>query len=657
MAFAKRFQENPLLSPEPKNDWEAEAVYNGCPIIDKKKFHLLYRALSSPYKIEDKELRVSSIGYAQSSDGINFSNRRQFIKPEKEWERFGCEDPRVTKLGGKYYIFYTALSGYPFNASNIKIGLAITKDFRKIEAKHPVTFFNSKAMALFPEKIGGKFAAILSVHTDSPPARNCLAFFDKESDIWSQQYWQKWYYSLYDDYTIPLNRGTKHLAEIGAPPIKTKDGWLLVYADIRNYHSPAPTVFGIEAVLLDLKNPSKIIGRTDDPLLVPAENYELEGKVPNIIFPSGALKMDGYLYIYYGAADTRVCAVKVPFEQLLEEIRNVGKRAVWLKRYPKNPILEPVAKNTWEAKAVFNPAAIYLEEKTHIIYRAMSYENTSVLGYASTKDGFSIDHRLDYPIYTPRESFEEKTKAGGNSGCEDPRLTKIGDNIFMTYTAYDGKTARVALSFIKAKDFLKQKWNWAKPVLITPPGVENKNCVLFPEKINNKYVFLHRPDHRDIWLDFVPDINFTNKKWLGGYILLEPREGSWDSLKIGAVAPPIKTEHGWLLLYHGVSVTSHYYRVGAVLLDLQNPRQVLARTRDPILEPRMPYEEEGQVNNVVFPSGVVLVDKTLYIYYGGADSVVCVASVLLGKLISGCLSNIQLSARGYQKGQSFGKDR
>ncbi len=647
MALAKRFKENPLFEPNPENDWEASAVFNGCPVADKKRTHLLYRAESLPQRIENKELKISSIGHAQSSNGINFSKRRQFIKPEEQWERFGCEDPRVTKLGNKYYIFYTALSGYPFKPSDVKVGLAITKDFRKIEAKHSVTFFNSKAMALFPEKINGKIAAILSVHTDMPPARNCLAFFDKESDIWSQAYWQKWYYSLFDDYTIPLNRGTKHLAEIGAPPIKTEHGWLLIYADIRNYYSSSPTVFGIEAVLLDLENPCKIIGRTDDPLLVPEEEYEQQGNVSNIVFPSGALEKNGFLHIYYGAADTRICAAKVPLSQLLEEVRRVGKRTVWLKRYKNNPILEPVAKNPWEARAVFNPAAIYLDNKVHLLYRAMSYDNTSVLGYASSKDGFKIDQRLEYPVYTPREPFEKKTKAKGNSGCEDPRMTKIGDTIYLTYTAYDCKTARVGFSSIKAEDFLNHDWKWKKPILITPSQAENKNCVLFPEKINGKYVFLHRSDHRDIWLDFVPDLKFIDKKWLGGDVLMEPREGSWDSMKIGAVAPPIKTKHGWLLLYHGVSATSRFYRVGAALLDLEDPKQVLSRTRDPILEPRMPYEEEGQVNNVVFPSGVVLIKNTLFVYYGGADSVVGAATVSLNKLLSGCLSSIKRSAQKF----------
>ena len=267
----------------------------------------------------------------------------------------------------------------------------------------------------------------------------------------------------------------------------------------------------------------------------------------------------------------------------------------------------------------------------------MSQDNTSTLGYASSKNGFEIDERLSYPIYTPRESFEEKPKDNDFSGCEDPRITKLDDTLYMTYTAFNGKMARVALTSIKVNDFIKQKWDFTKPILISSPDKYNKNCVLFPEKIKNKYVFLHRVDGENIWIDFVSDLSFKKEKWLGGKILLKPRKDKWDSEKIGAAAAPIKTDSGWLLFYHGVSRTSKHYRVGAVLLDLNNPKKVIARMNAPLLEPRMFYEEEGQVKNVVFPCNAVLRDNKIFVYYGGADSVVGVASIGLKKLIKAIL--------------------
>ena len=146
------------------------------------------------------ELAVSNIGIAESKDGIDFHDRKCLIAPEESWDRFGCEDPRVTKLDNKYYIFYTALSTYPFKPEGIKVGLAISKDLETIQEKHLVTPFNAKAMALFPEKINGKMWAVLTVNTDQPPARICIASFKKEEEIWSADYWQKWQKNINKNY-------------------------------------------------------------------------------------------------------------------------------------------------------------------------------------------------------------------------------------------------------------------------------------------------------------------------------------------------------------------------------------------------------------------------------------------------------------------------
>ena len=177
----KRSDENPILVPSDENEWEKLAVLNGCPVIGGGKIHFLYRAVSAS--------NISSLGYASSTDGVHFKNRRQFTKHEYDWERFGCEDPRVTKIGSTYYVFYTALSTYPFSADGIKVGLAITKDFKKIREKHLVTPFNAKAMCLFPEKIKGKLVAILTGNTDRPPSNICIATFEREDQMWSREYW------------------------------------------------------------------------------------------------------------------------------------------------------------------------------------------------------------------------------------------------------------------------------------------------------------------------------------------------------------------------------------------------------------------------------------------------------------------------------------
>lgn len=621
-----RRDENPILKPKRIHSWEAEAVFNGCPVKKGGNTYLIYRALSLPHyhTLAHTKLMVSDIGIAESKDGIHFHNRKRFITPEYPWERFGCEDPRVTELDGKYYIFYTALSAYPFNAIGIKTGVAISKDLNSIQEKHLVTPFNSKGMALFPEKINGKIWSILTVHTDVPPSKICLASFDKEEDIWRETYWQKWHED-FEKYSLPLARRPEDHVEVGAPPLKTKEGWLLIYSYIQNYFSPKP-LFSVEAVLLDLKTPFKIIAKTKVPLLTPEEYYERIGLVPNVIFPSGAILENNLIYLYYGAADTTCCLATIDAEALLTKLLKSGK-PMRLARAEENPIIAPNPKHPWESKATFNPGAIYLDGKVHLIYRAMSEDNTSVLGYATSQDGIQIDYRSLEPVYVPREPFEQKQEPGGNSGCEDPRLTKIGSKIYMLYTAFDGKNPwRVALTWIKETDFLEQKWDWAKSVLISPPDIDDKDACIFPEKIEGKYFIIHRTGD-DIDSAFSTTLDFNGQTWIEEYRWIFPRAGTWDGKKIGIAAPPIKTKKGWVLFYHGVSQEDNFYRVGAVLLDLADPTKIIARSDEPIFEPETNYEKTGLIPNVVFPCGAVLLKDKIFLYYGGADKIVGVATI------------------------------
>lgn len=644
----KRCKENPILLPNADNIWEAEAVFNGCPVLHGGKVHLLYRAVSSPQIVDGVEMQVSSIGHALSIDGIHWKYRRQFIKPEYEWEKFGCEDPRVTKLGGKFYIFYTALSTYPFRAEGIRIGMAITRDFRRIEAKYPVTPFNSKAMALFPEKFNGRMLAVLTVNTDKPPAKIGLAFFDDEEQIWSPQYWEGWYTFL-EEHVIPLQRAPKDHIEVGAPPIRTQYGWLLIYSYIRNYFTP-PSTFGIEAVLLDLDNPAKIVARTEEPWMIPKDVYEIYGKVPNIIFPSGAFIRREKLYIYYGAADT-TCAVAIgKLDTLVEGMLATKAERIALERFSANPIIQPEPKHQWESKAVFNPGALYEGGKVHLVYRAVSEDDTSVLGYAASTDGFTFDERLDEPIYVPREYFEKKSGPRRGSGCEDPRLTKLGDTVYMCYTAFDGRhVPRVALTSITLDDFLAKRWNWAKPILISPPHKMDKNTAIFPRKINGKYAILHRLGN-SIWLDLVDTLSFGEGRWLKGSVIMSPGQEQPPAEKIGIAAPPVETNHGWLLLYHVVSHKDNkrYYYVTAALLDFNDPRRVIAQRETPLLKPEMAYEKEGLVADVVFPCGCVVIDDRLFVYYGGADKVIGVATVKLSELVKGLLLIADKVGREYK---------
>jgi predicted GH43/DUF377 family glycosyl hydrolase len=210
----------------------------------------------------------------------------------------------------------------------------------------------------------------------------------------------------------------------------------------------------------------------------------------------------------------------------------------------------------------------------------------------------------------------------------------MNGNVYMCYTAFNGKDKpQVAFVSIALDDFLKKEWKWSKSVLISDPGIGNKDAALFPRKIKGKYVFLHRSGGSDIWIDFLDDLNFDGKKFLRGKIFIQPRETAWDSKLIGISAPPIETSAGWLLLYHGVSRRTNHYNVRAAILDLENPEIVLYRTRDPILAPKTDYEKNGIVPNVVFPCGAVVIKGELFVYYGGGDKVVGVAKASLKDLI------------------------
>jgi beta-1,2-mannobiose phosphorylase / 1,2-beta-oligomannan phosphorylase len=631
MLIFKRSFENPVLLPEPDNNWEGEATFNGSTVSYKQKTVLLYRAESLSLTDGVGKRVTSSIGYSDSRDGVHFRNRHQLIRPEYEWEKYGCEDPRVAKLDDKYYIFYTALSKYPFQADGIRVGLAITKDFKQVIEKHPVTNFNAKAMALFPERINGKIAAVLTVNTDRPPTKIALAYFDDESQIWSERYWSPWYEHLYS-HAIPLERSPHDQIEVGAPPVKTKYGWLLIYSHIQNYFTP-PAVFGIEAAVLDFNNPAEVLGRTRKPILIPREVYERYGRVDNVVFPTGTIVKGKELRLYYGAADTVTAMASIELDRLLKEILNIESNAPKLKRFFDNPILTPNPQNDWESQAVFNPAAIYERGRVHIVYRAMSRDNTSVMGYASTANGTRITERLPNPIYVPRKDFEAKFVPGGNSGCEDPRITRIDNELYMCYTAYNGRELpRVALTHIKLEDFLEKKWNWAEPVLISPPGMDDKDAALFPRKIKDHYVILHRLGG-SIWIDFLDDLNFDGNRWIYGQVLMEPTAMPRVHKKIGIAGPPIETPHGWLLLCHGVTERQAIYDVKAALLNLNDPLSIIGRTYSTIMEPEANYEKYGIVNNVVFSCGAVVIQDTLYFYYGGGDKVTAVATISMNELM------------------------
>lgn len=316
-------------------------------------------------------------------------------------------------------------------------------------------------------------------------------------------------------------------------------------------------------------------------------------------------------------------------------------RALRLVRNAANPIILPKKANGWESWQTFNPGVIGLNERVHFLYRAIGEEGISRLGYASSPDGFHIDHRLDKPVYesdyTGRNGFQVFSLFSGGSwgGVEDPRLVKIKgeDRIYMTYTVC-GEGLRVALTSIKASDFLAERWEFQKPQLISKPGEVHKNWVIFPEKINGRYAILHSISPK-ISIAYRDSLEFEDGDYIESYYDGSFRQKKcWDNWLRGAGAPPLRTKYGWLLFYHAMDEQDPgKYKVGVFLLDLADPTRVLKRSVNPVLEPDEDYENNGFKSGVVYVSGAVIRKGELLVYYGAADSYVSVARARLDEFL------------------------
>jgi len=281
-------------------------------------------------------------------------------------------------------------------------------------------------------------------------------------------------------------------------------------------------------------------------------------------------------------------------------------------------------------KATFNPAGILGNGLFHLFYRAIDARGISSIGYATITRDMETVERSDHPIMTPDQQWEEL-------GCEDPRITRIGDLHYMLYTAYSRRGPRIALaSSFDLKQFAK--------IGLIGPDLPDKDSTLFPEIINGKLAMIHRiePSMQIAYFDItrferLSDLSIRSQYWteylhnLDAYTIMRPKE-SWEERKIGVGPPPIRTPAGWLIIYHGVD-SDFVYRAGAALADLDEPKKIVARSRTPILEPKEPYEKCGSVQHIIFPEAAMISDKILYVFYGAADTVCCVATAPLEELL------------------------
>jgi len=277
-----------------------------------------------------------------------------------------------------------------------------------------------------------------------------------------------------------------------------------------------------------------------------------------------------------------------------------------LTRYPGNPLLVPSPLNAWETDNVFNAAMARHNGLIYMHYRAQGLDRISRIGCAISSDGYHFNRLLE-PVLAPANEFEA-------FGVEDPRITELDGVFYMLYTAYSPHGTRVSL----ARSTNLIAWERLGVVL---PDEDNKDAALFPEKIGGRYAMFHRRPP-DIWLAYSDDL----LHWTDHQIIMQPRPGQWDSVRVGAGGPVFKTEWGWLNIYHGYN-EDRVYCLGAALHDLDDPARILKRQDEPVLCPLGPFEQWGDVPNVVFTCGGIESEDAYHIYYGGGDHVMAVASV------------------------------
>ena len=334
-----------------------------------------------------------------------------------------------------------------------------------------------------------------------------------------------------------------------------------------------------------------------------------------------------------------------------------------LTRFAGNPILSPHPDHPWEDLAVFNPAAYYDEDKKQVLllYRAAEShpEYKCYFGLATSSDGYRFERVSDQPVLSPNvEGFDGAT-------IQDPRIIKMGDWFYVTYAArhypfgqfwipgardafkapaagpdfpHYLKTNATLTGLAMTQDFK----TWIRAGWLTNPVLDDRDVILFPEKVSGKYVMMHRPlewvgprygtDEACAWISVADDLmGFRESR------LLIKNRYPWERYKLGINIPPIKTPNGWLTIYHAVG-EDRFYRLGALLLDLEDPGKVLHRTPDFIMEPEADYETEGFYKGAIFPCGAVVIDGTFFLYYGGGDKYCALATCGLDELVNHLLS-------------------
>lgn len=452
----------------------------------------------------------------------------------------------------------------------------------------------------------------------------------------------------------------------------TERGVAVIY-DCRKFENPIDNAKGrytlnVGAMLFDRDNPRRMIWRSEQPLWKSEQSFDYSNKCTPLGVLDDSLGVNsadrenpednGLITLYWSFSDGSILAGSLkPFGHITH-LKHPD--SLDINRHHANPIITPTPLVAWEANGTFNPAAVMDDDgKVHLLYRAIGHDGVSRIGHSSSEDGRRFYRRSLGPVYNPinpkdrakrisqrhrRYNPAKYTSGGSWGGHEDPRAVRLGDKVYMMYSDFEGwHSVRIAVTSIKLSDLKKERWNWSHPKYLSPYGEVNKNWGLFPEKIKGKYAILHSLSPR-IQIAYVDHIDHSEDHDTPDEFISDGvtphggRAGHWDNWVRGLATPPIKTDLGWLILYHAMDRRDpDKYKLGAMILDSRlgpgtNPK-ILYRAPSPILSPEMCYENDGKPG-VVYATGSVVKDGELYIYYGGGDRTVCLAHTPLTELLT-----------------------
>lgn len=553
---------------------------------------------------------------SKSADGLDFTGSHELIilsENGKEERITHCDTFHLSSFGNEHYIIYSQTSS-GFFRKKTQTTIAKSNDmihFKVIDRFQDTTFKNMKVVSSHRHK--KNFLAYHGGDTIRVGASTDLKNWHKTGDLLAPRK------DFFDNEALDI-----------IDILTTPRGLLVVYRANKNDKHSQEVQIG--AALFSLDRPYEILWRSNKPVWEKTvEKKDLPLKQLGCAF------INDHLRIYWASAQNEILIASIRPTVLGFKRKNAVNH---FNRHTANPILKPNIRSTWENEGVFNPAALHLGDKVHLIYRAIGESGASCFGYAASEDGINFEERLSYPVYEksaptatpPHERIYSPVMypSGGSwGGYEDPRMVEIDGHVYVTFNLFDNWTLRVGVISLSKEDFLAKRFDkWDGPHILSH-GNRDKNWVLFPEKIKGKFAVLHSiigksDDH--VRIEYINNLKDLRKKKFESPDpqKIPDKELAWHMHVRSAGPPPLKTAKGWLLFYHANDMENHKYKVGAMLLDLKNPSKILARAEAPILEPDFHYENDGKPG-IVYAAGAIIKDGKIHLYYGGADKVTCVA--------------------------------